>query len=43
MEFNPEVLTSLATALSEYTGDKYLEYLNISYNKIKNEGLEILA
>lgn len=43
MQFNSECILALASALKEYTGNLYLEYLDLSYNQIKNEGFELLS
>ncbi|KAM3141896.1 hypothetical protein pb186bvf_005982 [Paramecium bursaria] len=43
MHFNTEALTSLAIALQHYKGKKVLEYLNMSYTLLGDQGLLTLA
>lgn len=38
MHFNAEVIISLSMALQNYKGNRVLDYLNIGYNHIRNEG-----
>ncbi len=38
MEFNPEVLNALLIFFNNFSGEKILEMIDISDNKIKNEG-----
>lgn len=43
MHFNTEVLSSLTIALQIYKGKRSLEYLNISGNRIGNDGLKTIS
>ncbi|CAK69067.1 unnamed protein product (macronuclear) [Paramecium tetraurelia] len=43
MSLNSEGIFALSSMMLNYTGKLNLDYLDISYNQIKNEGIELLA
>lgn len=43
MRYNSESLLALASALRNYTGSRSLDFIDISYNYIKDRGLQLLS